>query len=43
MKGLANRFVFGLAAVAFLAPLKFGVPTMTQAGVMPPGSGSEWL
>jgi putative inorganic carbon (HCO3(-)) transporter len=43
MKGLANRFVFGLAAMTFLGPLKFGVPTMTQAGTMPPSSGPEWM
>ena len=43
MKGLANRFVFGLAAVAFLAPLKFGVPTISQAGIMPPDTGTQWL
>ena len=43
MKGLKNWFVFGLAAVAFLAPLKFGTPVMIQAGVTPPGNGSEWF
>ena len=43
MKGLANWFVFGLAAVAFLAPLKFGTPTMIQAGITPPSNGPEWL
>jgi O-antigen ligase len=43
MKGLKNWFVFGLAAVAFLAPLKFGTPVMVQAGVTPPGNGAEWI
>jgi O-antigen ligase len=43
MKGLANRFVFGLAAVTFLAPLKFGVPVIVQGGFIPPGTVLEWL
>ena len=43
MKGLANRFVLGLAAVAFLAPLKFGAPAMVQWAVMPPTDVVEWL
>ena len=43
MKGLANRFVLGLAAVAFLAPLKFGAPAMVQWTVMPPTDAVEWL
>ena len=43
MKRLTNWFVFGLAAVAFLAPLKFGTPTMIQAGITPPSNGPEWL
>ena len=43
MKGFKNCFVFGLAAVAFLAPLKFGNPVMLQAHVQPPGNGFEWL
>src|SRR6266404_2230553 len=43
MKELKNWFVFGLAAVAFLAPLKFGTPTMLQAGVAPPNGVDEWL
>jgi len=42
MKGLTNWFVFGLAAVAFLAPLKFGTPTMIQAGITPPGNLTQW-
>jgi hypothetical protein len=41
MKGLANRFVLGLAAVAFLAPLKFGAPTMVQWAVPPPNQRSR--
>jgi O-antigen ligase len=43
MKGLANRFVLGLAAVAFLAPLKFGAPAMVQWAVVPPTDALEWL
>lgn len=43
MKGFANRFVLGLAAVAFLAPLKFGAPAMVQWAVVPPTSIIEWL
>jgi O-antigen ligase len=43
MKGLANRLVLGLAAVAFLAPLKFGAPAMVQWAVVPPTDAIEWL
>jgi O-antigen ligase len=43
MKSLKNWFVFGLAALAFLAPLKFGAPTMIQAGITPPTGVAEWL
>lgn len=43
MKGHKNWFVFGLAAVAFLAPLKFGAPTMVQAGIALPNGVAEWL
>ncbi|HUJ72691.1 MAG TPA: hypothetical protein VLZ30_10620, partial [Verrucomicrobiae bacterium] len=43
MKRLKNWFVFGLAAVAFLTPLKFGTPVMIQAGVTPPDTGIEWV
>jgi len=43
MKGFANRFVLGLAAVAFLAPLKFGAPAMVQWAVVPPTDVIEWL
>jgi O-antigen ligase len=43
MKGFKNWFVFGLAAVAFLAPLKFGTPAMLQSQVQPPGNIVEWL
>jgi tetratricopeptide (TPR) repeat protein len=43
MKGLTNRFIFGLAAVAFLAPLKFGTPTMIQSAMPPPTDGLEWF
>jgi O-antigen ligase len=43
MKGLANRFVWGLAVVAFLAPLKFGAPSMVQWAVVPPTDAVEWL
>ena len=32
MKQLKNWFVFGLAVVALLAPLKFGTPVIIQAG-----------
>jgi O-antigen ligase len=41
MKRLANRFVFGLAAVAFLAPLKFGAPSIVQWAITPPTSVVE--
>jgi O-antigen ligase len=41
MKQLTNRFVFGLAAVAFLAPLKFGAPSIVQWAVTPPTSMVE--
>ncbi len=41
MKRLANWFVFGLAAVAFVAPLKFGAPTVVQWAVPPPTSAVE--
>src|ERR1700733_14301648 len=43
MKHLKNWFVFGLAALAFLAPLKFGAPTMLQAGTALPSDVAEWL
>ncbi len=43
MKRLKNWFVFGLAAVAFLAPLKFGTPVMIQATAPPPQDSFEWL
>jgi O-antigen ligase len=43
MKRLKNWFVFGLAAVAFLAPLKFGMPVIIQAPNMLPQDGAEWL
>ena len=43
MKGLTNWFVFCLAAVACLAPLKFGTPTMIQSAMPPPADGLEWL
>jgi putative inorganic carbon (HCO3(-)) transporter len=43
MKRLANRFVLGLAAVAFLAPLKFGAPAMVQWAVVPPTDPVEWI
>jgi O-antigen ligase len=43
MKGLKNWFVFGLATLAFLAPLKFGVPTMVQSAMVPPQGLAEWL
>src|ERR1051326_2862942 len=43
MKGFTNWFVFGLAAVACLAPLKFGAPTMIQAGLTPPNNNREWV
>lgn len=43
MKGFKNWFVFGLAAVAFLAPLKFGTPVILQSHVQPPGNIAEWL
>jgi O-antigen ligase len=43
MKGFKNWFVFGLATIAFLAPLKFGTPVMLQSHVQPPGNLAEWL
>src|SRR5580704_5896879 len=43
MKRFKNWFVFGLATLAFLAPLKFGVPTMIQSGVAPPLNIGEWI
>ncbi|HUJ11561.1 MAG TPA: O-antigen ligase family protein [Verrucomicrobiae bacterium] len=43
MKGFKNWFVFGLAAVAFLAPLKFGTPAMLQSQVPAPANPLEWL
>src|ERR1035441_1898741 len=43
MKRLKNWFVFGLATVAFLAPLKFGTPVIIQAANALPQDGSEWL
>jgi O-antigen ligase len=43
MKSLKNWFVFGLATVAFLAPLKFGTPVMIQAAAPLPRDAFEWL
>jgi putative inorganic carbon (HCO3(-)) transporter len=43
MKRLKNWFVFGLATVAFLAPLKFGTPVMIQAAAPLPRYGAEWF
>ena len=43
MKRLKNWFVFGLATVAFLAPLKFGTPVMIQAAAPLPRSSAEWF
>ena len=43
MKRLKNWFVFGLATVAFLAPLKFGTPVMIQAAAPLPQDSFEWL
>jgi tetratricopeptide (TPR) repeat protein len=43
MKSHTNWFVFGLATVAFLAPLKFGTPTMLQPFAGVPRDGFEWL
>jgi O-antigen ligase len=43
MKRLKNWFVFGLATVAFLAPLKFGTPVMIQAAAPLPIDSFEWL
>ncbi|HVM60793.1 MAG TPA: O-antigen ligase family protein [Verrucomicrobiae bacterium] len=41
MKRLANGFVFGLAVLAFLAPLKFGAPSIVQWAVPPPADAVE--
>lgn len=35
--------VWWLAALAFLAPLKFGTPVIVQQAVPPPSNGWEWL
>ncbi len=43
MKRLKNWFVFGLAAVAFLAPLKFGTPVIIEAASPMPADSFEWL
>ncbi len=43
MKRLKNWFVFGLATVAFLAPLKFGTPVMIQGSALLPRDSFEWL
>ncbi|HTS16967.1 MAG TPA: O-antigen ligase family protein [Verrucomicrobiae bacterium] len=43
MKRLANGFVFGLAALAFLAPLKFGAPSVVQWAVPLPADVIEAL
>jgi O-antigen ligase len=43
MKRLKNWFVFGLAAVAFLVPLKFGTPVIIQAAAPLPEDSFEWL
>ena len=43
MKGFKNWFVFGLATIAFVAPLKFGTPVMLQSHVVPPVNLVEWL
>ena len=43
MKRLKNWFVFGLATVAFLAPLKFGTPVIIQASAVLPQDSFEWL
>ncbi|HUI06288.1 MAG TPA: O-antigen ligase family protein [Verrucomicrobiae bacterium] len=43
MKRSKNAFVFGVATVAFLAPLKFGTPVMLQSLVELPRDGYEWL
>jgi len=43
MKVFKNWFVFGLATIAFLAPLKFGTPVMLQSNLVPPLNLLEWL
>jgi O-antigen ligase len=43
MKPFARWVVTSLAAVAFIAPLKFGVPVTAQSLAVPPQSGGEWL
>ena len=43
MKRLKNWFVFGLATVAFLAPLKFGTPVMIQGAAPLPRDAFEWI
>ena len=43
MNRLKNWFDFGLATVAFLAPLKFGTPVIIQVAAPLPGDSFEWL
>lgn len=43
MKSLGRWMMLGLAAVAFVAPLKLGTPVMLQSAVPPPATGLEWL
>ena len=43
MKTFSRWIVACLAALAFLAPLKFGTPVVTQAHLIPPADFFEWV
>ena len=43
MKTFSRWIVACLAALAFLAPLKFGTPVVTQAHLIPPANFFEWV
>ena len=43
MKTFSRWIVACLAALAFLAPLKFGTPVVTQAHLIPPADLFEWV
>jgi O-antigen ligase len=43
MKTFSRWIIACLAALAFLAPLKFGTPVVTQALLIPPSNFFEWV
>jgi O-antigen ligase len=43
MKNLAKWIVWSLALLAFLAPLKFGMPVVSQSLLVPPQELFEWV